>query len=233
METLAAENHLQWQVELGTHLPDRLKKNDETDWRPRGLGCLVHARLVVTSGDVWAHVAAQSRDWKSDLIVRLGQNDYPCALGYEDKERNLAAVVLGKPATGEDGQQIRSFPTLAEAPPNPGQALGILALQYLSSLNSSSKEGAFLCYTYGYVSLLRSTKEDATLFGLSGLVSQPTYLGSAIFDAGGKIYGLATDFVKPTTQRHFDEVQGGYLVFAPIYNMAKAVERLALAEAKL
>ena len=159
-------------------------------------------------------------------MVRIGETDYECELGHQDKERNLAALVVAEPVNDATGTAFKSFPTVAEEPPRPAQALGVLVGQPLYSQHGSRKDGGYLCFTYGYVSLLRGQGE--TLLGLAGLEANFVWFGNVVFDDDGKIYGVATDYLRTSVEQRFGATYRGFLIFSPIYTMANAAKLLAL-----
>jgi hypothetical protein len=214
MKTIGAENHHHWQVDVGHfHRDDFVNR---VQWSKTGFGCLVHPRIVLTTLDAWN---AASNDWRrrDEVSIRIGSETYPCQLGHQEKERNLAALVLAQSACDAENKPYTEFPNVARELPAPGQALGILLEQFLSLENGRDGDGGkFICYAFGTVTLLRG--ESRLLHGLSGLEWQHTKLfGRAVFDAAGKIYGITTHFLKCNLESvEGVRAQTGYLVFSPL-----------------
>jgi len=228
MKTLAAENHYHWQVEVGCQI--RNAAGSHIDWNTSGYGCLVHPRIVLTTNQVWG--AAENATYRqSEVMVRVGETEYPCTRGYCDEERNLAALVLAHPADNTKGKPFKSFPAVAENPPKPGQALGVLVKQHLYSQEGTHSGGEYTCYTFGYVSLLRG--EDELLFALSGVEAMTPYFGNVLFDEDGKIHGVAVDFLRTSVETGYGKSHNGFMVFSPIYTLAKATKQLASKEAQI
>jgi hypothetical protein len=78
-------------------------------------------------------------------MVRIAGTEYPCQLGHGEEERNLAALVLARPACNADGKPFTEFPSIAGQLPEPGQTLGVLLRQSLSNGIHGNGE-SYICY---------------------------------------------------------------------------------------
>src|SRR4051812_14418073 len=118
MKILAAENHSNWQVEVGYHRASNF--GGDPLWSTSGFGCVVHPRIVLTSSDVWQKTA-ERRPYEGEAMVRIGETDYVCTLGHEDQKRNLALLVTAEPLADAEGNRFKNFPAVPDTRSKPGQ----------------------------------------------------------------------------------------------------------------
>jgi hypothetical protein len=195
-------------------------------WDKCGYGCLVNSRVVLTTANIGSKAEGDYFE-KTIPVVRIGETEYSAPVAFRDEERNLAALFLDREALDAEGRAYESFPEIAKGPPNPGQALGFLDRQALHSDREDAASDSYLCFAYAYVSLLRS--KEALRFGLSGVIGNARQYGQAVFDVEGKLYGIATEFLRTSVECRYGETFQGFLVFTPTYLVAD----LALASTKL
>ena len=239
MSIIAAESHYNWRVQIGHHSrASNWAHGCALLWDKTGYGCMVHPRIVLTSLSVWQEAQASQHGYEA--MVRVGDDDpkedpdlnekgesgYKCQLGYADKERDLAALILDKRFLDRSGKKVTRFPPIAPARPKPGQALAVLTEQHL---HGARRGGSYICFTYGYTCLLRG--EDEVLFALTGIMPGQTYVGAAVFDERGKIYGVVTDYLSPNVDPRAKELATYIVVFSPVYKCASQILRLPPAEA--
>lgn len=232
MNVSAAENHYTWRADIGHSRKE--KWPDTTQWSLCGHGCIVHPRIALTS----MGVLKRAQDTGGYVVsLRSGKSFLEAKPGRADKERGLALLVSGKHIEDRDGRQLASFPTLADSPPEPGQALGIITEQHLVGSGSAAwgdnRRGGFLCYTYGSVALLRHGSE--VLYALSGIVTDEQHTGKAVFDEHGRIVGVITDYLRhDRNSEHLGAPQGAscFIVFSPVYKMSAEVRRITAAESQ-
>ena len=206
-------------------------------WSLCGYGCIIHPRIVLTSFTAWEETQdgrTQMYDSTYGVSIKVGESQYQCELGFSDEKRDLAALVVSHPLPGREGKKLKTFPDIADGPPAPGQALGLLVEQNLVRATArgryGAKEESFICYTYGYTSLLRGKKE--LLFALSGILTNDQQVGAAVFDEAGKIYGVVTSYLRhyvDSSHQHATAGAGCFVAFAPVYQCAKGLLRLPAA----
>ena len=171
------------------------------------------------------------------VSVKVGESYYKCSIGYFDKERDLAALIVDKVLLDRDGNEFEGYPEIADVRPSPGQALGVLVEQHLTGTRGprwrDDRSETYICFTYGYVSLLRGGQE--LLFALSGILAEERDVGAAVFDERGKIYGIVTDYLRhyvDPAHRHIAVGSGCFIAFSPVYECRKEMLLLESGEAK-
>jgi hypothetical protein len=225
MKILPAEDYNRWQVEIGYH-QNYPHGSQQVVWHATGHGCLVHSQVVLTSLQIWKEWQTDPH-WKSELKMRIGKTEYPCQLGHQEPDANLAALVLTTPAMDTEGQAFKTFPQMADELPRPGQTLGILIKQGLRRQTARDSGHRYMCYTFGRLSLLQRAQE--LLYGLSGLEWRDHHFGNAVFDEDGKLYGVTTDYLRANCNETLAvDARTGYLVFSPVTSKTKQATELVM-----